>query len=128
MAERDAPMRDQTVCVLTSGGLDSSVLIAELAKEYRKVQPVYVRCGLFWEQAERYWLRRFLKALQARYLHIQPLKILTMDLREIYGDHWSLTGKNVPPYDSADFEVYFQTRKFSENDPGSLWPRGPNDN
>lgn len=110
MAERDAPMRDQTVCVLTSGGLDSGVLIAELAKEYRQVQPVYVRCGLFWEQAERYWLRRFLKALQVPYLHIQPLKILTMDLREIYGDHWSLTGKNVPPYDSNDFDVYLPGR------------------
>jgi 7-cyano-7-deazaguanine synthase len=110
MAERDAPLRDQTVCVLTSGGLDSAVLIAQLTKEYSQVQPVYVRCGLFWEQAERYWLRRFLKKLQARQDHIQPLKILSMDLREIYGDHWSLTGKNVPPYDSDDFEVYLPGR------------------
>src|SRR5215813_1272725 len=110
MPDRDAPLRDDTVCVLTSGGLDSGVLIAELAKEYRKVQPVYVRCGLFWEQAERYWLRRFLKRLQALHHHIQPLKMLSMDLREIYGDHWSLTGKNVPPYHSDDFEVYLPGR------------------
>ena len=36
--------------------------------------------------------------LHTRHRHIHPLKILSMDLREIYGDHWSLTGKNVPPY------------------------------
>jgi 7-cyano-7-deazaguanine synthase len=33
-----------------------------------------------------------------------------MDLREIYGDHWSLTGRNVPNYDSDDFEVYLPGR------------------
>jgi 7-cyano-7-deazaguanine synthase len=110
MADRGAPPRDDTVCVLTSGGLDSGVLIAELAREYSRVQPVYVRCGLFWEQAERYWLRRFLRQLRGIYSHIQPLKILSMDLREIYGDHWSLTGKNVPAYHSDDFEVYLPGR------------------
>jgi 7-cyano-7-deazaguanine synthase len=110
MPDRDAPRRDDIVCVLTSGGLDSGVLVAELAKDYRQVQPVYVRCGLYWEQAERYWLRRFLKKLQATHSHIQPLKTLSMDLREIYGDHWSLTGKNVPAYHSDDFEVYLPGR------------------
>jgi len=96
--------------VLTSGGLDSGVLIAELAKEYTEIQPVYIRCGLFWEQAERYWLQRFLKKLRARHANIQPLKILSMDLRELYGDHWSLTGKNVPDYHSDDFDVYLPGR------------------
>jgi 7-cyano-7-deazaguanine synthase len=110
MADRGGPPRNDAVCVLTSGGLDSGVLIAELAKEYRTVQPVYVRCGLFWERAERYWLRRFLKKLRGVYSHIQPLKILSMDLREIYGEHWSLTGKNVPDYHSDDFEVYLPGR------------------
>jgi 7-cyano-7-deazaguanine synthase len=74
------------------------------------VQPVYVRCGLFWEAAERYWLRRFLKKLRRQHDNIRPLKILNMDLREIYGDHWSLTGKNVPAYHSDDFEVYLPGR------------------
>lgn len=110
MADRSAPPRDDTVCVLTSGGLDSGVLIAELAKEYSHVQPVYIRCGLFWEQAERYWLQRFLQQLRSVYHNIQPLKMLSMDLREIYGDHWSLTGKNVPHYNSDDFEVYLPGR------------------
>jgi 7-cyano-7-deazaguanine synthase len=110
MADGDVSPHDDVVCVLTSGGLDSGVLVAELAKEYRTVQPVYVRCGLFWEQAERYWLRRFLTRLRGVHGNIQPLKMLSMDLREIYGDHWSLTGKNVPDYHSDDFEVYLPGR------------------
>lgn len=110
MLERGAPRRDDAVCVLSSGGLDSGVLIAELAREYAEVQPVYVRCGLFWEPAERYWLQRFLKQLRASSPNIRPLKTLSMDLREIYGDHWSLTGENVPDYRSDDFEVYLPGR------------------
>jgi 7-cyano-7-deazaguanine synthase len=110
MADNSARPPGDAVCVLASGGLDSGVLIAELASEYGMIQPVYVRCGLFWEQAERYWLRRFLKKLQGLHQHIRPVKILSMDLREIYGDHWSLTGKNVPPYESDDFEVYLPGR------------------
>jgi 7-cyano-7-deazaguanine synthase len=110
MADGGVPLRKDAVCVLTSGGLDSGVLIAELAKECSIVQPVYVRCGLFWEQPERHWLQRFLKKLRGRHRHIRPLKILSMDLREIYGDHWSLTGKDVPDYHSDDFEVYLPGR------------------
>jgi 7-cyano-7-deazaguanine synthase len=110
MPDTSATPRHDAVCVLTSGGLDSGVLIAELAREFAAVHPVYVRCGLFWERAERHWLQRYLKRLRADIPHIQPLKTLTMDLREIYGDHWSLTGKGVPEYDSEDFEVYLPGR------------------
>jgi 7-cyano-7-deazaguanine synthase len=110
MTDRGTPLRHDTVCVLTSGGLDSGVLVAELAKEYRQVQPVYVRCGLFWEPAERYWLRRFLNKLRGVHGNIQPLQVLSTDLRDIYGNHWSLTGENVPDYHSEDFEVYLPGR------------------
>ena len=110
MAEQGETARGQTVCALSSGGLDSGVLLAELAKEYTQVQPVYIRCGLFWEPTERYWLQRFLRRLRRTYPHILPLKTLSMDLREIYGEHWSLTGKSVPPYGSDDFEVYLPGR------------------
>ena len=110
MLDRGDPSCQGAVCVLTSGGLDSGVLIAELAKEHADIQPVYVRCGLFWERAERYWLQRFLKRLRARHTNLRPLKTLSMDLREVYGGHWSLTGKNVPDYHSDDFEVYLPGR------------------
>ena len=109
MVEMGAPPRSDAVCVLVSGGLDSAVLLQELTKEYAEVQPVYVRCGLFWEPTERYWLQRFLRKLRGPEA-IRPLKTLSMDLREIYGNHWSLTGKHVPDYHSDDFEVYLPGR------------------
>src|SRR5262245_8281744 len=110
MSEGDIALDYDSVCVLTSGGLDSAVLTAESAKEYRWVLSVDVRCGRVWEGAERYWLRRFLKKLRNKHHNIRSLKILSMDLREIYGEHWSLTGENVPDYDSDDFEVYLPGR------------------
>jgi len=109
MVEMAAPARTDAVCVLSSGGLDSGVLVHELTKQYAEVQPVYVRCGLFWERAERYWLQRFLRTLKTNGI-VRPLKTLSMDLCEIYGNHWSLTGKNVPHYDADDFEVYLPGR------------------
>ena len=42
----------ETVAVLVSGGLDSAVLTALLAAG-GPVVPIYVSCGLSWEQAER---------------------------------------------------------------------------
>lgn len=109
MVEMGAPLRSNAICVLTSGGLDSAVLVQELTKQYAEVQPVYVRCGLFWEATERYWLQRFLKKLHMPGV-LRPLKTLSMTLGEIYGDHWSLTGKNVPDYYADDFEVYLPGR------------------
>ena len=40
------------VAVLASGGLDSAVLVADLASEGRQVTPIYVRFGLAWEDVE----------------------------------------------------------------------------
>jgi len=49
-----------------SGGLDSDVLVCELAKKYRSVYPVYIRQGLIWEKVELYWLRRFLSSFRRK--------------------------------------------------------------
>ena len=37
------------VAVLASGGVDSAILVADLARDGRIVQPLYVRFGLAWE-------------------------------------------------------------------------------
>lgn len=84
------------VCVLASGGLDSAVLVAELAKR-RDVFPLYVRCGLRWEAVERKWLGRFLAAMASP--AIRPLMTASLPVRDLYGrDHWSLGGRRVPGY------------------------------
>jgi 7-cyano-7-deazaguanine synthase len=86
------------MAVLVSGGLDSSVLLAELVRRGNVVQPIYVRSGLRWEAVERYWLRRFLRALRAPRLH--RLVELTLPAADLYRAHWSISGKGTPGYDA----------------------------
>jgi 7-cyano-7-deazaguanine synthase len=101
-------MKSQKICVLISGGMDSSVLLWWMAGRYREVYPVYIQCGLSWEKTELYWLKKFLKATQLK--NVKPLKILKTSVKEIYKTHWSLTGQHVPGFKSADQEVYLPGR------------------
>ena len=68
------------VAVLLSGGLDSAVMLAHLVKHYQHVQPVYVRCGLFWEEMELEFLRKFLAAFNNA--AIQEVQELSFQLDE----------------------------------------------
>jgi len=113
-----------SICVLVSGGLDSDVLLGELAKKYRKVQPVYIRQGLVWEKVELYWLRRFLTSFRRkpesspsrlgpdfrRGDGITPLTILSLPMADVYGPHWSTGKKPVPGVRSHDSAVYLPGR------------------
>jgi 7-cyano-7-deazaguanine synthase len=96
------------VCVLTSGGLDSAVLVAELLPRYARVFPVYVRSGLQWEEVELHWLRQFLNRL--RDARLEPLTIMTLPMEDIYGRHWSVTGDGVPEREAAWDSVYLPGR------------------
>lgn len=91
------------VCVLVSGGLDSCVLVAELAKKYRRLHPVYIRQGLVWESTELRYLRRYLRAI-----HAPTLTVLHSPVN--YGDHWSMTGRKVPDAQSRDETMYLPGR------------------
>lgn len=97
-----------SLCVLISGGLDSAVALAEAARGPAPVLPVYVRSGLVWEPAEMYWLGRFLPSLEAPALG--ALEILEMPVGDLYGDHWSLTGRDAPGRESPDEAVYLPGR------------------
>jgi 7-cyano-7-deazaguanine synthase len=57
--------RVEKIAVLASGGLDSSILIAKIASD-ADVHPIYVRCGLKWEDVELAALQSFLD----RYRHV----------------------------------------------------------
>jgi 7-cyano-7-deazaguanine synthase len=93
-----------TVAVLFSGGLDSSILLAHLLAEGNSVQPLYVSCGLAWQREEQRWARRFLEAMATPQL--RPLVLLSLPLADLYGDHWSITGRGVPAADDPDERVY----------------------
>jgi 7-cyano-7-deazaguanine synthase len=87
----------ERICVLTSGGLDSAVLLGTLARR-AEVHPLYVRCGLAWERAEQLHLTRFLHALARRpRVRVAPLVRLQLPAATLYGaDHWSVSGRGVP--------------------------------
>src|SRR5437870_5774707 len=74
-----------TVCVLVSGGLDSGVLLASVLRDSSSVQPVYVRAGMAWEEVERLWLNRFVRALAAP--EMLPIREIELSATDIYGSH-----------------------------------------
>jgi 7-cyano-7-deazaguanine synthase len=93
--------------VLCSGGLDSAVLLVELAAVAGRAVPLFVRAGHPWEDAERAALGRFLDAVgEAR---IAPVRELAIPMGDVYGDHWSVTG-SVPGWDAPDAEVEIRGR------------------
>ncbi len=96
------------LAVLVSGGLDSAILLAEALRERPAVFPLYVRFGLAWEDAEGAHLRRFLEAVRTPAL--RPLTVLDLPVRDLYGDHWSLTGNGVPGADTPDEAVFLPGR------------------
>jgi 7-cyano-7-deazaguanine synthase len=98
----------RSVCALVSGGLDSCVMLAALARRYRKVYPIFIRQGLVWEGAELAHLRRFLRA--AKIPRVQSLTVLDLPVRELYGAHWSITGRRVPRATTPDEAVYLPGR------------------
>jgi 7-cyano-7-deazaguanine synthase len=101
-------MERESLCVLVSGGVDSAVALAEAARGPMPVLPVYVRSGLAWEPAEMYWLGRFLPSLEAPGL--LPLEVLEVPVRDLYGDHWSVSGEDPPGRASPDEAVYLPGR------------------
>lgn len=97
-----------TIGVLASGGLDSSILIGDLLRQQRPVQPFYVRTGLHWQRAELPALERFLRAVATHML--ADLVVLDLPLADLYADHWSLTGHQIPAADSPDEAVFLPGR------------------
>lgn len=109
------------MAVLTSGGLDSAVLTVDLAREYSRVFPIYVRSGLFWEETELAAARAFLTAVQAPGL--APLTVLDEPIRDVYGAHWSTSGDGVPDAQSADEAVYLPGRNVLLTVKTAVWCR-----
>ena len=95
------------VAVLASGGLDSSVLIADLARN-AQVYPIYVKVGLKWEAEERKAVGGFIAALNSP--NVQPITEISMPVQPLYGDHWGVTGKGVPQAGEADEAVFLPGR------------------
>jgi 7-cyano-7-deazaguanine synthase len=107
------------LAVLISGGLDSAILLGDSLRKKNVVHPLYIRCGLFWESVELGFLRRYLQALRCPAL--QTLTILEQPVADLYGNHWSITGKNVPDAHSADESVFLPGRNVLLLSKALLW-------
>ena len=107
------------LAVLVSGGLDSAVLLAEAVRHYQVVRPMYVRTGSAWEAVEFAHLQQFLAALAGPAL--KPLHTFRFPVDDIYGDHWSLTGKSVPDENSPDEAVFLPGRNMILLSKALLW-------
>jgi 7-cyano-7-deazaguanine synthase len=110
---------DSSLAVLVSGGLDSAILIGEAVHAGKTIYPLYVRCGLFYEPVELRYLRRYLRALNAPAL--APLTLLDMPVQDLYGKHWSLTGRGVPALGSPDADVFLPGRNVLLLSKAMLW-------
>lgn len=92
--------------VLFSSGLDSAVMLAKAAADGEDVQPVYVSTGLAWEHDEQAMAARFVAALPG----VRPMKVLTVDMTDIYpSTHWAVRGE-APAFDTPDTDVYLEGR------------------
>jgi 7-cyano-7-deazaguanine synthase len=96
---------------------------AEAGEESLTVYPVFIRHGLVWEETELRHLRQFLHVVAASPARgpshpprrrfaatIQNLTILDLPVRDVYGKHWSTTGRRVPDAATPDDAVYLPGR------------------
>ncbi len=107
------------LAVLVSGGADSAILLAEALDHAPVVYPLYVQAGLVWEEAERYHLQAFLRAVARPTL--QPLVTLEVPTADLYGDHWSRTGNGTPAAGTPDADVYLPGRNVLLLSKALLW-------
>ena len=107
------------VGLLASGGLDSSILLAQLLKVGRRVKPLYIRSGLCWQAAEKMALDRYLDAVADRQL--ERLTVLDLPLADVYGNHWSITGRNFPEAGTSDQAMSLPGRNVILTIKAALW-------
>lgn len=107
------------IAVLVSGGLDSAVLLGELAASFHVIHPVYIRTGLKWEGSELIALREYVSALAAPNVH--GVEVFDFPAHALYGNHWSVTGLGVPDAASRDEEVYLPGRNLVLTVTAAIW-------
>ena len=96
------------VAVLCSGGLDSCVLLIDLARRTGRAVPLFVRAGHPWEDAERAALGRFLDAVAEP--AVAPPRDLTLPMGDVYGAHWSMSAQGAPGWTAPDEAVELRGR------------------
>jgi 7-cyano-7-deazaguanine synthase len=111
--------KTETVGLLVSGGLDSSILLKHMLDMGRRVKPFYIRCGLYWQAAEESVLDRYLNAVADDRLAF--FTVLNLPLGDLYGDHWSVTGRGIPAAGTPDEAVFLPGRNALLTIKAAVW-------
>lgn len=108
--------------VLCSGGLDSTVLLADELSRGGQVQPIHIRCGLAWEDAEARVIGRLLAS--PPFANRAPAVVtLSVTARDLYPDqHWAIQG-TPPAFDTPDEDVYLEGRNLLLISKAAVWCR-----
>jgi 7-cyano-7-deazaguanine synthase len=104
------PILNSTTGLLLSGGIDSAVLLDLLLRRGLRVVPFYVRTGCVWDACEINAVRQIVNALSKVHHQLDELVLLEMPLEDLYGDHWSVSGDNVPDDTTTDEAVFMPGR------------------
>ena len=105
--------------VLASGGMDSCILLANVA-EQGVAHPIYVETGIPWEWAEKQMLQNFIDALDNP--NIRPITTLQLPVQPLYGtEHWTMSGETVPEYEAPDETVYIPGRNIILITLAAIW-------
>lgn len=118
-SEVNADRGGEVYGILTSGGLDSCILLKHALDGGWRVKPFYIYSGLFWQRAERDALGRYLDAVA--HTRLEPLAILDLPLADVYGDHWSVTGRGVPAAGTPDEATFLPGRNVLLTIKAALW-------
>jgi 7-cyano-7-deazaguanine synthase len=102
------PAATEPIGVLLSGGLDSAIMLSHLLAQGEMVRPFYIRTGVVWEAAERRAVHDYLAAVA--HARLLPLVEFELPLADVYGQHWSLDGRDVPDAASPDEAVFLPGR------------------
>jgi 7-cyano-7-deazaguanine synthase len=108
-----------TIGVLSSGGLDSAILVSYLLDRGERVQPLYVESGLHWQSAELAGLKNYLQAVARP--ELASLVVLELPLVDLYGNHWSTSGQEIPGATTPDEAVYLPGRNLLLSIKPALW-------
>jgi len=112
-------LAESRVAVLISGGVESAILTSLLKEQAESVHPIYVACGLAWEDVEQQYLSKFIGYI--RNPRVAELKVLSIPAADVYGTHWSVTGKDVPDASTPDEAVALPGRNLLLYSKAAIW-------
>lgn len=105
------PWTEPPVAVLLGGGVESTSLVASFLAAGRLVIPIHITCGLLWDTAESWWVRRFCDSLRSP--RLAELIEIPLPLSGFLRDHWAVTGQNVPAAGAASARLEIPLRNLS---------------